>query len=162
VIRLQFVCGSDLGSRLISWYGQGYRGWSHVDAILPDGSLLGARSDVIGGKPAGVQIRPPAYEKVNRRAIMELPATTLQSEAWESFLRSQIGHGYDKSDILGFILGRPMMQAGNWICSAVQLDALEVSRRMPMLPALTPQQCPPNMLAAILQALGASYREYAS
>lgn len=158
-MRWQFVLGTDLSSKLIAWWGQSFGGWSHVDALLPDGTLLGARSDAVGGKPPGVQVRPADYARAKwtRRTIIELPCSAYEAATWEAFLRSQINCGYDKADILGLILGKPLMTSGHWICSALQLDALEVIGRIPKIP-LTPQQCPPNMLAAMLQALGASTR----
>ena len=155
LIRFQFVLGSGLSSRLISWYGQGYGGYSHVDALLPDGTLLGARSDSVGGKPPGVQIRPPGYEKWKARTVLELPTTSQQAVDWETYLRSQIGKGYDQADILGFILGKPFASPGHWICSALQLSGLEAIHRIPVL-GVTPQQCPPNMLAVILSTAGAT------
>jgi hypothetical protein len=54
-IKLRFVRGLDFSSRVIAWFSAGHL--SHVDAVMPDGSLLGARSDVIKGIPTGVQIR---------------------------------------------------------------------------------------------------------
>jgi hypothetical protein len=157
----QFVLGDDWSSEFIAWYGQGYGGYSHVDAILPDGSLLGARSDSVGGQPPGVRIRPPNYEKWKRRAVVTLQSTDQQAQAWRDFLKSQIGLGYDKADIIGFIIGRPMSTPGHWICSALQMDALEVVKVFPNLP-LTPQQCPPNMLMAMLLARGANCQVYPS
>jgi hypothetical protein len=153
-LRWQFVLGSGFSSRLIAWYGEGYGGFSHVDAILPNGDCLGARSDVIRGVPAGFQCRPAAYETWKRRTVLQLSCTAKEAVAWEASLFKKIGAGYDQADILGFILGRPLMQPGHWICSAAQLDTLEEIGRIPKLP-LTPQQCPPNMLFAMLCALGA-------
>ena|ERR1700749_1188894 len=155
MIRFQFVLGADWSSRLIAWYGQGYGGYSHVDALLPDGSLLGARSDAIGGKPPGVQIRPQNYAKWKARTVLELPTTEQQAIDWELYLRSQVGDPYDKADILGFIFGKPLASPGHWICSALQLSAVEAIGRIPKL-GVTPQQCPPNMLAVILSAAGAT------
>jgi hypothetical protein len=51
MIRLQFVLGTGLSSQAIAWFSAGH--FSHVDAVLPDNRLLGARSDVVGGKPPG-------------------------------------------------------------------------------------------------------------
>lgn len=144
-IGLQFVLGSGWSSRLISWWGSGYGGYSHVDAILADGSLLGARSDSVGGQPPGVRIRPPAYEKWVRRCVVWMPASAQQASNWEKFLREQVGMGYDKSDILGLIIGKPLMSQGHWICSALQHEALHKIAIFPDMPQ-TPQQVPPNML----------------
>lgn len=153
-IRLQFVLGAGISSRLIAWYGQGYGGYSHVDAVLPSGELLGARSDQVGGKPAGVQIRPQNYERWVNRRVLTLPCDPVTAYRWEKRLHSQIGCGYDSADILGFILGKPMWQPGNWICSAYQLDTMRTVNVLPVT-ELTPQQCPPNMLKAMFEAVGA-------
>jgi len=144
-IQLQFVKGSGVGSRLIAWWAMGYAGFSHVDAVLPDGSLLGARSDAIGGKPPGVQIRPAGYEAWSRRCVVTISSDQQQAARWETFLRSQIDSGYDKADILGLILGIPLASPGHWICSALQFRALQVIGKVPDM-AITPQQVPPNML----------------
>jgi hypothetical protein len=42
--RTQFVCEKDLLSQVIAWFSAGHV--SHVDIVLDDGQLLGARSDV--------------------------------------------------------------------------------------------------------------------
>lgn len=155
MMRWQFVLGAGISSRLIAWYGEGYGGWSHVDAILPDGSCLGARSDVIKGIPAGVQIRPEDYETWKRRDVLTLDCTPEEETDWEYRLRRNIGLGYDKGDILGFITGHPMSEPGHWICSAVQLDVIETMGKVNLRGKITPQQCPPNMLYAMLLAIGA-------
>lgn len=152
-LRWQFVLGQGVSSALISWWGQGYGGWSHVDLLLPDGTCLGARSDVVGGKPAGVQVRPPAYETWKRRTVLTLPCSVEQEAAGIAFAMSQVGCPYDKADIWGFVLGREQHTAGTWICSALQLG---VARAAPVIPPLhiTPQQCPPNMFFSIINAVG--------
>jgi len=152
-IRLQFVCAADLSSRLIAWYGNGYGGYSHVDAVLPDGSLLGARSDKVGGKPAGVEIRPPGYEPVTRRAVVRIPVTSAEAAAWEAWLRSQINEPYDSGAIWGFVLGRADHAQGRWICSALQTGALQVIRRLPKLPVPT-SQVTPDALLLLAVAIG--------
>jgi len=156
-VQLQFVLGRQLSSRLIAWWGQGYSGWSHVDAVLPDGRLMGARSDRVGGQPAGFYPRPPWYEgregwlRVRRLA---LPVSANVEGVWVDSLMRKNGAAYDQTDILGLIIGRPLMEQGHWICSAAQLDTLReigIARRT----ALTPQQCPPNMLSALFEEIGA-------
>lgn len=154
-MRWQFVLGAGLSSRLIAWYGEGYGGWSHVDALLPNGACLGARSDVIGDIPAGVQVRPAEYENWRRRSVLTLNGSIDDESEWKACLHRYIGRGYDKADILGFILGKPLMEPGHWICSALQLDVLETLGKVNLQGKITPQQCPPNMLYAILLAIGA-------
>lgn len=126
MIRLHFVLGAGISSRFIAWYGQGYGGFSHVDAILSDGTLAGARSDAIGGQPPGFQIRPPNYEKWARTATVELASSPEVAANWEAWQRAQVGSQYDKGAIIGFILGRRTgNRTGYWICSAAQRQGLE-------------------------------------
>lgn len=123
-IRLHFVLGAGLSSRLIAWYGSGYGGYSHVDAILSDGTLAGARSDAVGDRPPGFQIRPAAYEDWKRTATVEVPCAPHKALEWEMWLRKQVGRQYDKDAILGFVLGKRLHEEGHWICSAAQTEAL--------------------------------------
>jgi hypothetical protein len=154
-LRWQFVLGSDVSSQIIAWWGQGYGGYSHVDFLLPGGGSLGARSDEIDGIPPGVQLRPDGYEKWKARKVLALPCTDAESQAAVAFECNQIGDPYDKRDILGLLIGRPISSgSGYWICSALQLAMLESIGMLPKLP-VAPQQCPPNMLAVILEAIGA-------
>ena len=125
-IDLQFVLGSGLSSRLIAWYGQGFGGWSHVDAVLPDGTLLGARDDKVGGQPAGVRIRPPFYEKWKRRTGVRIATSAQLAKIGNDWLLTQIGQAYDDAAIRGFITARPDHDAGRWICSALQRGRLAV------------------------------------
>lgn len=122
MIVLQFVRGSDLGADLIAWFSHG--GYSHVDTVVREG-LLGARSDRVGGAPAGVQIRDPSY-------IGESPALRVQIEcapdvsmAYEVFVRSQIGKPYDLEGIAGFVSGRDWRDDSAWFCSELVAAALE-------------------------------------
>ena len=151
MIRLSFVLGTGLSSRLVAWYGQGVGGWSHVDAVLASGELLGARADAIGGQPAGVHIRPPNYEKWKRRAIVEIP---YEGAAWELWLRKQVGLEYDKGAILSFITGIQDHQAGHWICSACQYGALESVSLLHPCPLPSSQVTPDTLFMLVTAGLG--------
>jgi hypothetical protein len=107
--------------------------------------LIGARSDRVGGVDPGVQRRPPDYEKWKRRIVVEYPNSDAAYPEWEAWLKSQIGMGYDKGDILGFILGTQIMQEGHWICSALQNEALERVKIFRPCP-ISSQQITPNSL----------------
>ena len=157
-MRLQFVCAANLASRLIAWYGNGYDGFSHVDAILPDGSLLGARADAVGGQSPGVRIRPPAYERWTRISRVTIPCSAADAFTWQAWLRSQVGEPYDSDAIWGFILGRSDHAKGHWICSAVQTGALEKVGKMPRLP-VPPSQVTPNSLFLLSVAVGGTAAE---
>jgi hypothetical protein len=124
-IRNQFVCESDVVSQVIAWFGASQ--FSHVDALLDDGTLLGARSDSIGGKPPGVQIRPANYAKFTRKVVMALEVTDTQKATYLAFLNSQIGKPYDMKTILGFFVNRNWRQGGAWICSELLAEGIEQS-----------------------------------
>jgi hypothetical protein len=69
--------------------------FNHVDAILEDGRLLGARSDNVGGPDwldwSGVRIRPRNYVNFELIKTMEVPATKLQYDRFYDFLKGEIG-----------------------------------------------------------------------
>lgn len=158
VVRYQFVAAAAFSSRLIEYFGAG--GFSHVDAVLPDGRLLGARSDICGGqKYPGVWIRPQDYEKWPRRVVMELSCTDEQAKAWELFLRAQIGKPYDKMAIFGFLVGRAWREDDSWFCSELGTRALEVAKICPDPLTLTPNKVTPGTLACIVSALGGKISE---
>ena len=155
IIRLQFVRGTGLSSKLIAWWGNGYGGYSHVDGVLSTGELAGARSDAVGGQPPGFRVRPAFYEHWDKRTVVTLTVSDQQAKDWERFLRAQIGDPYDESDILGLIIGQPISSAGHWICSAAQNHALRTIGVMPDLP-VPDQQITPNSLLLMVSALRGS------
>jgi hypothetical protein len=124
-ITLQFVGADGLSSEAIEWFSHG--AFSHVDSVLDDETLLGARADVIGGIPAGVQIRPPGYETFKRVLRVELVAPADIVATYYEFVRSQLGKPYDKESILAFVTGRDWREPDSWFCSELVARALEVS-----------------------------------
>lgn len=155
-IKIRCVLGPDLASSLIGWFSAGY--FSHVDAVLPDGTLLGARADSIPeGMPPGVQIRPAGYEKVVRATVFTLLGTTTFEEAnFYGFLKAQIGKPYDKPAILGFVFGRNWAQPDSWFCSELIAAALIASGIIRPL-YFPPNKVTPAALANILTEAGATY-----
>lgn len=155
MIRLQFVLGASYASRAIAWFSAGGRsGFSHVDCVLPDGRLLGARADKHGEVPAGVQVRPPDYEKWAKRVVFELDARSDQEQRYYDFLNAQLGKGYDHLAIVGFITGRSWTETDTWICSELQAAALMGAGLCSKL-YLTANQITPTMLALLVSGLGA-------
>lgn len=152
MIRLQFVAEDDFASRAIGWFSSGI--YSHVDAVLADGSLLGARNDKIGKIPAGVQIRPPFYKPFARRCVFKLRTTNNETIKWMNFLFAQVGKPYDKKAILGFITGRDWRETDSWICSELQAAALEAAGIAPQL-FLATSKITPVAAALVMSALGA-------
>jgi hypothetical protein len=153
-IIVDFLLGPDFWSRSIAWYGEGYDGYSHCAGLLADGRYLDSRADVIAGVPAGVQIRLPKTERwvKRRRATLQVPQQIY--DGWEMALRAKIGTPYAKSDILGFILGRPLHEAGHWDCSATQVNAVQRVKIVPYPLPVPAHQVTPNTLLLILATAG--------
>jgi hypothetical protein len=126
MIRLQFSRQADLGSTFIAWFGHG-AGYSHVDTVLGDGQLLGARADHCAGVPPGVQVRPPDYAAFSRTLVVELPASAETTSVYYAFVRGQVGKGYDMTAIVGFAAGRDWRAPDSWFCSELAAAALEAS-----------------------------------
>jgi hypothetical protein len=156
-ITLQFVLGAGTASSATAWFSQGH--FSHVDAVLSDGSLLGARSDVCGGKPAGVQIRPPNYETWLKQTRFTIPCTLGQYGAWEAFLLKQVRLPYDKMAIFAFVTNRNWRESDAWICSELQAAALEKASVVREL-YLAANKITPVMCAMVVSSiLGCTHEE---
>jgi hypothetical protein len=143
MIRLQFIAENDPGSRLIQWFSAGE--FSHVDAVLPDGMLLGARSNVVKGIKAGVQVRPQEYLEFSKQAILAVPATETQERAFYNFLYMEIGKPYDHTAILAFLFNRGWRDTDSWYCSELVAAAGEAGFLFPRLVVpvnkITPVAC---------------------
>lgn len=122
-IKLQFVSLNNLISPIIEWFSSG--DYSHVDAVLPDETLLGSRSTKAGALKSGVQIRPKNYQKFKRVMIIEIDCTDYQANIFYQFLKDQIGKPYDKEAIFAFIFNRNWNDKSKWFCSELIMAALE-------------------------------------
>jgi uncharacterized protein YycO len=125
-ITLQFVSDNSLGSTLIQWYDHGQ--FSHVDSVLDDGTLLGARNDVIAGVPAGVQVRPASYVDGKKLKRVVLPTTDQIEKDYYDWQKTQIGKPYDMTAITAFVFGRDWTQDDAWFCSEYSTYGLVVSQ----------------------------------
>jgi len=97
-VTLQFVTCNDPGSWAIRTF---QRGWcSHVDSVMDDGRLLGARLD------GGVAIRPANYEKFSRVERVVIGVPYYKEHAYLDFLKAQLGKPYDKLAIVAFAVNR--------------------------------------------------------
>lgn len=123
-LRFQFSRQDDLTSDLIALGGAG--DFSHVDIVLPNGSLLGARSDHIDGL-TGVQIRKPGYAKWTRQVFIDVPCTASQAAKAYDFAIEQVGKGYDKWAIAAFVVGRDWREEDKWFCSELGARVGEVA-----------------------------------
>jgi hypothetical protein len=146
-ITLQFVGNDSLGSKLIEWYDHGQ--YSHVDTVLPDGSLLGARNDVIGSIPAGVQIRPAGYVLGDRMKRVVLPCSDAKEQNYYDFVRAQIGKPYDQKAIAAFFTGRDWRNEDQWFCSELVAAGLEDATVFCPLSAPVNKIAPDDLLLVI-------------
>jgi uncharacterized protein YycO len=113
MITLQFSAQAKPGSWLIRKFS--WSDYSHVDFVLPDGTLLGAT----GSK--GVAIRQPDAYSACDRFVVDAPASVLDIAA------SQIGKPYDWPAILGFVAQHNWQDENAWFCSEFVFWALNQS-----------------------------------
>lgn len=118
--------------------------FSHMAAILADGTILDARYDLVGGAPAGVQLRQAGYlDSEPHSAIFEAPSGVHYGD-WEAALRSQLTKPYDSRGIEGFAVRiftgsftDPNYAAANskaWFCDEFQAWAAVQSGDIPQPP----------------------------
>jgi hypothetical protein len=151
-IILQFVGASDLCSRTIEWFGKGH--FSHVDLVMDDGRLLGARSDVVGGSPAGVWPRKPNYEIWSNISRISIDVTEAQYDAFWTFANSKIGTEYNKLGIVGFVTGTSLTNANDLFCSQYGAEAVSASGLFPHPIGLPANKIDPVALYGILSPWG--------
>ena len=149
-IVVQFVEGKGFGSSLIEWFD--HDRYSHVDIVLQDGTLLGARDDTILGIPSGVQIRPASYVAGETVLRVSVPCTDEQEDAFYAYAHSQIGKPYDEEAIAAFVVGRDWRDPDAWYCSEYGASCFEKSGRVP--PLIAPcNKIAPGDLALVISAL---------
>jgi hypothetical protein len=158
MINAQFVLARGASSSLILFAGGGTTslGFSHVDVILPDGTLFGARTDhPVNGK-TGVQRRPPGYgaREWIRREVFSLKSTPAQEKKGYDFLLAQEGKPYDKLAIVAFFTTRDWREDDSWFCDELYLRFLEVAGVCPPL-YLPANRMNPTGAAVVASALGA-------
>lgn len=151
MIQLQFAYSNNIASALIKYFGHG-AGWSHVDAVLANGGLLGARHDVFGTIPAGVQIRPSNYKKFDRTQRIYLPTPVGETKQFYDFLNLQLGKPYDTRAIIAFAYGSDWRAPSAWFCSELIARALEVCGWFPFKRASPVNKIDPDDLYLAISA----------
>lgn len=119
MITLRFVTCNDPISAGIRAAEYGF--WaSHVEAVMPDGTLLGAHYD------GGVEARAANYDlgEYSKDLHVALPADDAMTDAFHVFLKSQIGKPYDVEAIMAFVMRRDWQAPDSWFCSELQAAAL--------------------------------------
>jgi uncharacterized protein YycO len=112
-IKLQFSAQNKIGSMLIRW--RDWSDYSHVDTVLPDGSLLGARGD-------SVKIRAPY--KTSKKLILCIEVTKQQEKDYYAALFDQLLKPYDYAGIFGFVANRDWQEDDKWFCSELVMYCL--------------------------------------
>ena len=148
MITLRFVSSSDLVSRIIRGAELGFA-YQHVEAKMPDGTLLGAHLD------GGVQARAANYDTAYAADLyVDVPCSADQEAAFETFLRAQVGKPYDVVAIAemadGVVSGEApnWPQSPSWICSALQTAALLTAGIIKGAPATVRLATPRDVLVA--------------
>ena len=145
MIRLRFVTTGDLvsaGIRLAEDFP-----YSHVEAVMPDGSYLGAHAD------GGVKARPPDYDagKFTAEKFVNLnDCSATEETVFNSYLQGKIGTPYDYEAILGFVARLDLHTAGAVICSALQTLALRRCGYFPFPLAVRAHETSPRDLGMML------------
>lgn len=111
MITLQFSTGTGPASWLVRRFT--WSPYSHVDLVLPDGRLLGARGD------GGVTIRAPEPFPTVTRFTVDAPESVIDTAL------QQLGKPYDWSAIAGLIARRNWQQPDRWFCSELVAWAFE-------------------------------------
>jgi len=137
-ITLQYASTPGISSWAIRAFSHGWV--THVDVVMPDGRLLGARYSTPGvdrrGFPlkGGVAIRKPMYEHFTRTMQLVIPCSAAQDKRFYDFLRAQVGKPYDTTSIYAFAVNRDWRKDDSWMCSELTITAEEEA---PIFPRLT-------------------------
>lgn len=147
----QLSAAKGLLSRLIIWFGGGE--FSHVDLVMPNGNLAGARSDKVGGG-SGYRERPSDYFPFVKRVRFTLEVTPEQELAVYAASNAKVGANYNRATIFGLIFGWNLTQPGTWDCSEAQIDNCQQAKIIPP-EYISNNKITPNDFALILTAIGA-------
>lgn len=149
-IVMQFAGSDSFTSQAIQWFDHGE--YAHVDTVMPDGLLLGARNDMMAGFPAGVQLRSADYQQGYTLKRVTLPCSDDQQKAYYDFVLAQVGKPYDSKAIAAFVVGRDWRTPDAWFCSELCAAGLEASGVVPPLSASCNKIAPDDLLL-VLSAL---------
>lgn len=150
-LTFQFSRQSGFISWLISYFAHGI--YSHVDAVEATGWLYGARSDICGKIPAGVQSRPDGYAKFVVTKRVTIPITDEQEKEFWAFVYGERNKPYDKMAILAFAIDRNWREDDSWYCSELAARALEVCKFFSFRLAVPDAKITPDDLLLVLSAM---------
>lgn len=157
MIKLQFSRSTELVSLLIAKACRSQ--FSHVDAVLENGNLLGAsdspNAPVIAGNPRGVAIRPPNYQPFAIRRIAHVYVTARVEVRFHEALYSQLGEPFDASAMHAVFSGKPdngrnWKDEKAWFCSELKAWAFEASGAFDVPPLISKDRVtPPDLMLMI-------------
>jgi hypothetical protein len=144
-VAVQFVTERSFGSGLIRWFS--HSPFSHVDLVLPSGSMLGARLD------GGVAIRPAGYEKWS--VIKRVRIATRHADAIYNAALKHEDKPYDTMAIAAFAAPwlfprRNWRDRDRWICSELVAWAFERTGFFKHVPALPVRRVTPGDVDLLL------------
>lgn len=136
-LSIQFSRSKEFESTLIADLCHGP--FSHVDFDFGPRGLLGASNSpgvpVLEGNPAGVAFRPHDYQDFAIRHVAVIRTTEDIADAFEGFLVSQLGKGFDSSALkpATFLTNKVMTRRDwrdndLWFCSELGTWAAEMAR----------------------------------
>jgi hypothetical protein len=157
VILLQFSRSTENISRLIAWACRSP--FSHVDVVLPDGTLLGAsdspHAPYVEGNPGGVAVRPADYQPFAIRRIAHVYVPARVEAKFIELLRSQLGEPFDGKAMHAVFnpdanAGRDWRDESAWFCSEMVSWALEEAGAFDAPPLISKDRVtPPDLLLMI-------------
>jgi hypothetical protein len=163
MIKLQFSRSTELVSLLIAKACRSQ--FSHVDAVLEDGNLLGAsdspNAPVIVGNPSGVAIRPPDYQPFAIRRIAHVYVPARVEIRFYASLHAQLGEPFDNSAMHAVFSGKPdngrnWKDDGAWFCSELKAWAFEEAGALDVPPLISKDRVTPPDLLLIISHLVAN------
>lgn len=114
-IKLKFSASDGVVSRVVRWFT--WSKWSHVEAIISDGTIISA--DSTKNSVVNIENKPVKYSRV-----VYISVTKDQRNKFEAFLRQQLGYKYDFYGIISFIIRRDIEARKRWFCSELIVAAL--------------------------------------
>lgn len=149
-LEVSLAQGTGLISKTIDWFSAGRV--SHADLVMPNHTLLGARSD------GGVKERPGDYLGNIKRWVFSKEVSREQAFEVYKFAYQQLDKGYDHLAIFAFAINRNWREEDRWFCSELVAAALEKGKVLPKL-WQPMNKITPTMLGAMLSSAGWGVRQ---
>lgn len=117
-IGVRFSQTDGFSSKIIRWFTRSQ--WSHVDLVMPDGSLLGALPF------KGVVQRKEDKNKGETKTLYVRVPDEMANLVF-NFAEEQLGKKYDWIAIYGFVGRHDWQREGKWFCSELVFASIKKS-----------------------------------